>query len=108
MSDRKISEITKALIAARKLIENRATWCQGSERQIFLGDQEPRIQFCSLGALRAASPELAARLYTLLSAAISGGDLIKYNDSHSHSEVLAVWDAMIAKSIDQDQEHSNV
>lgn len=107
------------LIEARKLIADPEHWIQGTyatdeTRTVGLHPNDPSAAcFCSIGAVVHVLPEgaLPEREVMALSAAVLDLDpdwvtaegvrpnrnIAQYNDSHTHEEVLAVWDHAIAE-----------
>lgn len=96
------------LKAGRELLADPTNWCQGS--LALNGDKldvepldERACSWCSIGAIMKVNPHEAikpARLH--LERALppewkpkSGRNVLGFNDTHSHSEVLAVWDKAI-------------
>jgi len=101
MSDRKISEDTKKLMRARKLIEQPENWTQG----IFARTKEgmkinPQsylaYSFCIIGALQKVRFDNLDILHNI-------HVIINFNDMSTHDEVLRFLDRAILKSITQDQ-----
>jgi len=79
------------LIEARRLIEPKEHWGQGRFRW-------PRI--CAADAIAVAAPDVAGKRDAMdaLSQAlpVPGSGIGEYNDTHSHAEVLALFDRAIA------------
>jgi len=101
-----MNDTTEILKAARQLIEKREDWWDGSERQssaLGLGIcalqavSVARIQYQSRGGL-AGWFVLDALFAALPPGAMAGGDcdIARYNDTHSHEDVLALFDRAIA------------
>ena len=80
----------EVLVAARALIDTPDKWCQGSY-------EDYRYRHCTRGALWAIDQNdvLACRaLYVAMPPPNDG--LTTYNDTHSHAEVMALFDRAIA------------
>jgi hypothetical protein len=105
------ANVLRILKEARALIADPADWVQGmfwADRYKNPTSMSEAECYCSAGALRKvmgllinysnadfSSPALT--LYTELIHGISvEGDIINYNDTHTHEEVLKVWDEKIA------------
>jgi len=115
MSDRKISEVTKTLIKARQIIDKEENWTIGflardrnnKPTNIF---HENAFSFCAWGALDKAHLEQAGRWVSRPYAAgyileqICGRCVASYNNSHTHKEVLQLFDDAIALSVEKDQQ----
>lgn len=100
---------------ARRLIELREHWVQRDIAQDITGEglstphSPTAAKFCAIGALcRAASPSyedsvdqavaLLARIVRSLVRVDAGGNdeiVVEFNDSHSHSEVLELFDLAV-------------
>lgn len=100
----------EALKAARALIATESTWVQFSSAEDDAGEEVPpsspfAVCFCSAGAIdRATKPGwvkesvLKALDDTVRKLQYNHcEDISQYNDTHSHTEVLAVWDATIER-----------
>lgn len=92
----------QVLTEARKLIENRDAWIKGdSNRDKFgrphLAGDPNAVQFCAYGALCHVAGDLSndAIAWSEFREAC-GMDPIIFNDSHTHTEVLAAFDRAIA------------
>lgn len=82
----------ETLKAARTRIQMPDLWCQGS----FYADRERRC--CASGALMEFGCEgMTDPAYIALSQAMGEIQVCQFNDSHEHAEVLAAFDAAIAK-----------
>lgn len=93
----KSSEILRA---AKKLIENENNWIKGAfalddEDNEVLGNDKKACKFCSLGALQCVqnTRELPS-LY--LRDAANTTSVSRFNDDHSHQEVMEMFDKAIA------------
>jgi len=98
-----MNDTTEILKAARQLIEKREDWWDGK------APQSPRL-LCAVQALSTARIQYQSRgglagwfvLDALFAAlppgAMTGGDcdIARYNDTHSHEDVLALFDRAIA------------
>lgn len=111
------------LIEARKLISDPERWLQGRYAETAghlpcFPKDEKAVSFCSVGAVVHVLPEqtIPEREVRQLSAAVHALDpgwlatyrqehphtrfercIAQYNDTHTHEEVLAVWDLAIAE-----------
>jgi hypothetical protein len=89
------------LIAARKLIENPIDWGQGARGY---GGNRPINTCCALEAIEDATRgdgllELRIAAYRALQIAAGlklDSHIAKWNDNHTHAEVLAAFDRAIA------------
>lgn len=89
------------LLAARKLIENEDDWFGGSRNPV------TQTEHCAMLALNAVEPnwDRYAEAITALAAVCApskrGGfteEVVAFNNSHTHAEVLAAFDRAIALS----------
>lgn len=99
----------EVLKAARELISNPARWTQGAFAKDVIGkqvafDDPSAVCWCARGAMYVIGDRsgLATDGWRALRAAIQGSldsDLCvsSFNDSHTHAEVLALFDATIAR-----------
>ena len=103
----------ETLKAARQLITDPAKWTQGelardAEGNVSYVGSESATCWCLMGAIfhvvRADKPTAAdARrshsdaALELLSAANRKKSVVRFNDTHTHAEVLALFDAAIAE-----------
>lgn len=80
----------KRIEAAKGLIDSPAKWCQGFTNN-------GHGQRCALGAFRGRN---ARPLYDLLAADPSYGtrSLVEFNDTHTHAEVMALFDRALAEA----------
>ncbi len=95
----------ETLKAARDLISDPAKWTQGELARDADGEQVPPLDdnatcWCSIGAMRKVCGPKAnfydgafRRLYFKVP---SKGAVSEFNDTHTHAEVLALFDAAIA------------
>jgi len=131
MSNRKISETTKNLIAAREVIKKPENWTISQLARSRAGagmshDLQNAYSFCARGALLKVKGVMNADdnfywVYSIIEEdmmlfrAINNVSQVKlddlsgpynpggYNNSHSHENVLAMFDKAIALSIMEDQ-----
>lgn len=88
--------VLETLEAARKLITPRKSWTRGELARNAKGkkvrpNDPTAIRWCMEGACRRVSPEIGFHR-------IAHFDIdCVFNDSHTHAEVLAAFDAAIAK-----------
>lgn len=97
----KTSEI---LIKAKEVIANPENWIQGSyaidkDNNTAYGFNKNTVCFCSIGAIQKVlgSNKLNKAENFLREAA--GCNIVEYNDEHTHSEVMEVWDKAIKNAI---------
>lgn len=101
-----MNTVKELLIEARKLIEKPENWTQGTfardKNQKEVGSWESgAVCFCTIGALKHAFQEgvggdIYYEAYDALYNSIDRMNVPKYNDSHTHEEVLAMFDRAIA------------
>ena len=95
----KTSEI---LIKAKEVIVDPANWTQGqyarnSNMDITSATDENATCFCSIGALlRIGGFNCDLRMQL---SQYADGNIAEYNDTHTHEQVMEVWDKAIAKAI---------
>lgn len=112
-----MSEVEQFLRGARTLIATEKTWTRHAMARdgflLVVDSLSPRARcFCSIGALnrhqldsgRPSDVEIAA--FKALSEVMPGG-VVRFNDKHSHAEVLAKWDEAIALAA-KDRRYSHV
>lgn len=94
--------LRELLIAGRAVIANPEHWTQRWFSRAKDGTQvfpdSPKAHcFCSVGALGKVTPSIALRgeAHRLLSQ-VAGMSIVRFNDEHTHAEVLEVWDRAIA------------
>lgn len=88
----------ETLIAARKLIANKADWCQ-HDMSIIEGNRIKRCMvdaWCTAAGNRGSSPPY--EIFMSANPSIQYGNLGRFNDTHTHKEVLAAFDAAIEKA----------
>jgi len=99
-----MNDTTEILKAARQLIEKREDWWDGRQRH------SSPLGLCAIQAVSVARSRYQSKgglggwftLDVLFSAlppgAMAGGDcdIARYNDTHSHEDVLALFDRAIA------------
>ena len=105
-----MNDRTEILKAARQLIEKREDWWDGK------APQSPPLQLCAVQAVSTARHQYQSRgglagwfaLDALRSALPPGakmdgdvGAVNRYNDTHSHEDVLALFDRAIAAAGDK-------
>ena len=97
----------EVLVAARELISDPARWTQGVGARDTDGEgvnslSEHAVCWCSIGATYKVTDARVndyQRANDVLDAVANDRgymDVIKFNDTRSHSEVLALWDGAIA------------
>lgn len=94
----KFNSPKQVLIAARKLIEKPENWTQGKYRR----SREDGMSYCSDGALMQADGVLNSGCLSdsyweacQLLRDNMFGDVVFFNDTHTHAEVLAAFDKAI-------------
>jgi hypothetical protein len=97
-----VSQTKLDLIAAKALINTPEKWCQ---RRMFDVSSTWQQQACSRGALiriigiNIIAPLANSRLSMSINALTKVmGNVGEYNDSHTHAEVMAMWDKAIAEA----------
>ena len=96
-----------ALIAARAIIADEAHWTRGDFAKDSMGysadsTSNEAVCWCSIGALEKASDTGSISAMIELNRTVQGS-MSEYNDTHSHAEVLAVWDSTIERLRSQDE-----
>ena len=97
---------SELLIAAKAKIANPVNWLSGgyatdSEGQKAYTWSKNATCFCSVGAARSAMrllDKINTQVFELLNQA-AGGCVIEFNDSHTHEQVMVVWDKAIALAL---------
>lgn len=91
-----VPEAARVLIAARKLIEKPENWRQGG-----YGFSMAPMPHCALGAMIVASRRESillagpARVAEDIMREVVGGCIMRFNDTHTHAEVLRAFDKAI-------------
>lgn len=91
------------LIAARKMIEKPENWCQRRLCVRKRNRQMTPLAYCSLGAINQLYEEFDLSIEDFESMikaieAVVGAGIVKFNDTHTHSEVLAAFDRAIEQA----------
>lgn len=94
---------SETLIRAKAVIKDPKNWTQGTFARNSLGEAAGAISssavcFCSLGALKRIEWSSSFHLQLRLNEAACGS-IVDYNDTHTHEQVMEVWDKAIAKAI---------
>jgi hypothetical protein len=96
------------LRAARALISDPAKWTQGTIARDWTGKQTTADSidafcWCAIGALEKVASN--AEPFKLLKWSMPSGyrSIVSFNDSHTHDEVLALFDKTIAKLVEPTQ-----
>ncbi len=90
------------LKAARERISDPSRWCQQRLRIWSYWTRNEAVAWCAVGAVLDSAEEmtptgpLASRAMAALSAKVAPMSLPYFNDTHSHVEVLALFDRAIA------------
>ena len=88
--ERKVGDSEYVLTTARALISKPENWIKAA--------YEKGAAFCASGAMAKAGQSLYYfNAYELLRKEMGGG-ILRFNDSHTHEEVLAAFDRAIAKA----------
>jgi hypothetical protein len=96
----------QTLKAARQLITDPAKWTQNAfardkNGKMISPTNNGAVCFCALGAIRFVTKEPKITVADIFLNAVSnsknGEDLDTFNDTHTHAEVLALFDAAIAE-----------
>jgi hypothetical protein len=95
----------ETLKAARQLISDPAKWTQGAQSRDKLGhpyafDTDKAVCWCALGAIERVAGRYSSERFeasTKLRSISPKGLVIDFNDTHTHAEVLALFDAAIAE-----------
>lgn len=95
--------VVSELLEVRDLISDPAHWCQGQFAKdctgLHINSRDPRAcQWCLEGALLKchASHTTFNAIY-----AATDGSPVQYNDTHTHAEVVAVVDRVIAAKTEE-------
>jgi len=94
------AELKQVLIKARELISKPENWTQRATARSADGRRVSALSteavcYCAMGAMVKVAPlYLGSRLDFLLSAAVQES-AAHYNDTHTHAEVLAMFDKAI-------------
>ena len=96
------SVLTRTLVTARALISDPRWWLQGKTVMV----ESTGTCFCSSGALGYTNPtaSIISSAISLLNLAAFNmshqvcNNFIVYNDNHTHSEVMSMWDHAIQAS----------
>ena len=93
------------LTRARKVISKRSNWIKGYFAKTRRGEEcdgshENAVKFCAVGALsRAAGKDYVATHKARWAARVlldrESKNIVDFNDTHTHKEVLAVFDKVI-------------
>lgn len=95
-------KVLEALIAARKKIENPANWTQRCEARNSSGTpthyySKNACAYCAGGALASVGAPYLTSAYDFMEKLI-GQSVPGFNDSHTHAEVLAMFDCAISEA----------
>lgn len=97
--------VLELLQKARKIIEHPDNWARGEFARDLQGadiswESPEAVCFCSLGALKKADGKWTSDSGRYAAGQLAVhmiGEISYFNDTRSHAEVLAAWDATIAK-----------
>lgn len=107
------------LKGARELISDPTHWTQGVLARYSSGEKaystmEPdAVSWCSLGAMSVATSRCGAtagqmmRSWGILEKFCPDGNISEFNDTHTHAEVLAAFDAAILAASTDSQDASS-
>jgi hypothetical protein len=104
----KASEI---LIKAKEVIVDPKNWIQRSyaldkDNNTLYGSDKNSICFCSIGAIQKVLGRNKLNKAENFLREAAGGNMVDYNDNHSHSEVMEVWDKAIELSLQNELNES--
>lgn len=90
------------LTAARKKIENRKNWLQGSAYRTKSGKHQDvptshTFQRCAGGAMAEVGSPCKSDAFKFLEKFMNG-DIPRFNDTHTHAEVISAFDSAIAEA----------
>jgi hypothetical protein len=90
------------LTASRAKIADKNNWCQVASARNFMGASVSpysitACSWCSVGAIECVEKSVFDTSAHVQLEAFMGNDIGEFNDTHSHSEVLAAWDKAIAE-----------
>lgn len=95
------TDVLNVLRSARKRISDPANWTQecwartAGDESVYYSDSTA-AKWCADGALRASGCDYNAVCDASQLLDIATKNIIRYNDTHTHEEVLAVFDQVIA------------
>ena len=99
-----MSDDTKVLTKARDLISSPERWTQGASARSANGcpvrvSCPDAVSWCALGAIEKAAGNRNEWLDEMAKLrAVVGSSIIRFNDFHTHAEVLAAFDKAIEKN----------
>ncbi len=98
----KVSQVKLDLIAAKMLIDTQDKWCRHATSKSY---PDGRTERCAFGALVAAINDRDRYLAAIeaLMRAIPFSNTVavsveRFNDTHTHAELMALWDRAIARA----------
>lgn len=89
----------QVLVAARKLIQDEDRWCQGKMRVEYVNGQV--IQRCLVEAIDVSAGsafDLMIRASAIMSSVVRNKHLARWNDEHTHEQVIRGLDKAIEKA----------
>lgn len=102
-------KVSERLIAAKAIITDPSKWTQGyyardNKGEIIEADMTEAVCFCSIGALHRVGQfnwhsEDTDPAEVYLNGATDTRWIVEYNDSHTHEEVMQVWDNAIERAL---------
>ena len=95
--------VRDVLIRARERISVPERWTQGAVARDINGSDvmthsKRAVCWCSMGAIKAEAGELQYRAALNFLTGIQGECVHEYNDTHTHTEVLAMFDKAIEEA----------
>lgn len=112
---------SEILIKAKEVISNPENWIQGyfafdkNKSPVGRGDNPDAVCFCSIGALQKVvvgdSGNVLLDIHKVREVKkvldiAAGSNIVDYNDTHTHSAVMEVWDKAIEMSLQIELEES--
>lgn len=102
-------KVSERLIAAKAIITDPSKWTQGyygrtDDGEIIEADRPEAVCFCSIGALHRVGQfnwhsEQTDPAEVYLNGATDNNWIVDFNDTHTHEEVMQVWDKAIASAL---------
>ena len=105
-------KLSEFLVIAKSKIDSENKWCQGScainvKGFTVLAIDSSACRFCAAGAIISGIDEKCEKLsHELLEEIIkkdsNHANLVEFNDSSTHKQVMELWDKAIAKALEQE------
>lgn len=106
-------KVSERMIAAKAIITDPLKWTQGyyardNAGEITEAETTEAVCFCSIGALHRVGEfnwhsEDTDPAEVYLNGATDNNWIVEYNDTHTHEEVMQVWDKAIAEALADEQ-----